>query len=211
VFSYQSPYPGGQKNKGVYNMNKKLGFAVVAIVFIFGLILAGCADSKGDSAALTVKGVQVYTLSSGTFQEYAAPVTTLTVTGMLTAEGLRSVNEDDGEYSIGNIGTISADGKLTLNLPSKVEDGKLFLLFSDDKEDIPEEAYGFRFGRLVTTPYLSLVNSDGEDTLQLEYLNKTLSFDLWTKGWVYLGRRGIITDLSSYKWVINNQNDWTLK
>jgi hypothetical protein len=125
----------------------------------------------------------------------------LTVTGILIEELGNNPN------SIGNIGSISADGKLTLNLPS-VEDGKLFQIGGDD--DIPEELKGFRYGMLVTTPALSLVNSNGDESLQLFYANKTPPlqellapfFRNMPKGWSYLGNRGIVTDLSSYKWVI---------
>ena len=75
----------------------------------------------GGNPPLKVTGAQVYTLSGTTFTEYAGSGSEQEVTGWITD------GPSEGS-SLGKIGTISSDGKLTLELPSSIADNKLFEL-----------------------------------------------------------------------------------
>jgi hypothetical protein len=112
-------------------------------------------------------------------------------------------NETDPS-DIGKIGSISADGKLTLNLPDTVQDDKL--------HDFVERIKG---GYLSTTPGLYLFESSDpqNNALSIMYFNKEGSTSIddqtvtWTKGWNYFKDTSLVTDTSSYKWVINTSGD----
>jgi hypothetical protein len=172
------------------------GFAVLLMAAIF--TLTGCptdaADDDDPPPAFT--GVQVYTLSGTTFTVYTGTGSEQAVTGVVTAGG------ESAENSIGTIGEISPAGKLTLELPTTVENSKL---------SSANDTTGTKFGILLITPNLQLYRSDGTgNPLMIEYVNNRVTSDGKTlkKGWNYLdidfgtNDMTVITDISSYKWVI---------
>jgi hypothetical protein len=91
-------------------------------------------------------------------------------------------------------GLISADGKLTLAIPSTVADDKLFHFDESD-------ALG---GILLITPSLYLVK--GTESLSIVYLNKDTTAQGMSlkKGWNYISNNAnaLVTDISGYKWAI---------
>jgi hypothetical protein len=178
-------------------MTKKRGFSI--LVLVFGLVLMGCPTEEEpgggpDSPPPTsFTDVQLYTLSGTTFAAYSGNNSIQTVAGFMEMNSSRS-------DSIGPIGSISVDGKLTLNLPDSVADAYLYDFSPADGE--------VKGGALVTSPALSLRRSDGV-ALLTGYFNKAGSVTPngqlipFTKGWNYfINGFYPVTDLSAYKWVI---------
>ncbi|MDR2741354.1 MAG: hypothetical protein LBB98_04280, partial [Treponema sp.] len=183
--------------------SKFLIAGMAALALSFGSVLAGCDNgtpSDGDPQTISISEVQLYTTTgnaypgSGTvqtvtgtvFQSFSVPV------GGSPAEQEPEYNFHDGSgqgHSIGTIGSISADGKLTLTL-GELSDADLFDAGMD----------GVKYGMLVTSPGLLFAKSH-EDDLVLVYINKDYTIDGQSvkKGWDFGGN----TDTSGYKWVID--------
>jgi hypothetical protein len=184
-----------------------IGFAVLLLAAIF--TFNACDNSSTNNNEEDVipppasSDATIYTLSGTTFTEYKGNGKSQDVTAIFVG-----ASENDKPISLGKIGTISADGKLTLdNLPVTVEDSKL--------HPVPS-AYnppsGAKIGVLGITPSIMLYSSDGNSSLMIEYINKdgtitvngsNLSFKA---GWNYIQSTNMtaVTDISSYKWVISN-------
>jgi uncharacterized repeat protein (TIGR02543 family) len=109
-----------------------------------------------------------------------------TVTAVLSA--------GDSGPSLGTIGSISADGKLTLDLPVRIPEDEL----------LPLGDSGRLGGTLLSTPML-LLAKEKEEVL-LEYVNEDciLNGVSLKKGWNYIKYEPseLVTDISGYKWVI---------
>jgi hypothetical protein len=187
-------------------MNKKqglfMGIAVLLLAAIF--TFTGCSDGSDDGGngdtptpPPAVTGVTIYTLNGTTLTPYTGTGSVQKVTAKMVGESQAS--------DLGEIGTISAAGKLTLNLPATVEDSKLTDLPASDGAPA-----GTKQGKLDLSPQLQPYKSDGTNYFRIQYFNKagsvsakgeTLSF---VAGWNYqeYGSTTLVTDISSCKWVI---------
>lgn len=168
-----------------------LGMAAL-LTLTFGLVLVGCDNGGGEEeedSAPSVSGAALYTFNGSEFAAYPGSSAAQSVKGKFAAD----------EEDFGVIGSISADGKLTLSLPPTVPDSKL--------EEFPlSDDPALKMGQLSTTPYLFLMN-ESSDGLFLMYFNKAGSAMniTWKKGWNYASIANgisIVTDISGYKWVI---------
>ena len=176
---------------------KKFWLGMLAAVLAAGLVLGGCkTDEESDPINLppTVIDVQLYTMSWNedqiVFTQYTGTGATQTVTG--------KIQRRSGEASsIGTIGTISADGKLTLNIPASIEEGMLM--------DISEEAgiAGLKQGILEMAPHLYPVNDRG-DYIIFGYFNRSGTFEdiSFYRGWNYIGEEGVLSNIDGFRWII---------
>jgi hypothetical protein len=179
--------------------SKFLIAGMLATVLAFGLALAGCnpeSDPVPDAKTISISGVQLYTTTGNT---YPGNGSVQTVTGtVFQGFSIGSSGGQEPEYdfpdgsgqghSIGTIGSISADGKLTLTLGELLNAD----LFDADRD-------GIKYGMLITSPGLLFAKSP-EDDLVLVYINKDYTIDGQSvkKGWNFGGN----TDTSGYKWII---------
>ena len=110
---------------------------------------------------------------------------------------------DDSSYDLGTIGTISGDGKLTLELPSTIADDKLF--------PVPNEYGGNgKVGMVhldVSDGAYRVVLKNDSGGVFIEYFDSAINVMGLSvkKGWNYFHAREndftIISDISNFKWV----------
>jgi uncharacterized repeat protein (TIGR02543 family) len=155
----------------------------------------GGAESLGQSYSVT--GKQLYTTTEDGMYEYHGTGIPQTVTGFMLNVGPDEDEESPAPIAIGPIGSISADGKLTLNL-GQVSDDKLFDF------SVPG-TNGVKVGLLGTLPELWL-SASNESGAMLAYLNKDInSAGVSAKqGWVLFGEDSAVS-ISKYNWVIGEQ------
>jgi hypothetical protein len=196
---------------------------MLAMVLTFGMTAVGCDDGSGgdpetggnsggnsgsgSNPPLNVTGAQVYTYdddgdSERTYTAFAGTGTAMDV----KAFTLSFIPNDDSFYDLGIIGTISGDGKLTLELPSTIADDKLFPMTDES-------------GGNVKVGWVNLDVSDGAYELGLEndsggviieYFDRDINSTGYSvkKGWNYFVLTNyddppqIISDISNFKWVI---------
>ena len=185
-------------------MEKKIiRLGMLAMVMAFGMAVAGCDDGStngngnengsgngnGNNPPTQPTVFTLYTFAEGIFIPYSGSGSEQNVTGtFLVTSG-----------SLDNVGTISADGKLTLNFPASVADNMLRDAYGDA---VP----GLRFGILKISPELEFVNGNG-DSLSVEYYNKAFSSygNSFMPGWNYVGENFTpVTNTNGYRWVIVN-------
>ncbi|MDR2485370.1 MAG: hypothetical protein LBD55_08245 [Treponema sp.] len=192
-------------------MKSKVLSGMSGLMLAFALILTGCGDSGGGDdggdggGSFSVTGAPVYTATSSgggiytiSSVQYSGPVLQITGTNYL-----------DPSISIGNIGSISADGKLTLNLPANPPESYL--------ADAPVQ-YGVsaKLLSVSTTPRVALVKSGIRGNITLLYADRddpgSSNFPSLKKGWQYLvggtETLTVITDPSAagYKWVVYQES-----
>jgi hypothetical protein len=164
--------------------NKKFLWGMLVTVLTFCMAVVACNkddddDDGGGSGGVSAKGVQLYNPDGS---EYTGTGSVQDVNGILTPMG------GSGTSDIGKIGTISPDGKLTLDLPATVADDKLFT----------EEGIDLKLGVLSNFRL-----KKGEDSeAYITYFNKDFSEQSITlkKGWNYFTGNSTITDVTGYKW-----------
>jgi hypothetical protein len=201
--SHQADASGSRRHGSVgakeQTMNTKHGLFIGIAVLLLSAIFTftGCSDDSGDDGGgggggtptppPAVTSGTIYTLNGTTFTEY---------TGTGTAQTVTAVFQGNGSKDFGEVGTISADGKLTLKLPDTVSDDKLF-----DFQD------NCKMGQLHTRPFLYLYK-DASTRIMIQYFNKSGSASgngqtmSWTAGWNYFNGNTKVTDISGYKWVL---------
>jgi hypothetical protein len=157
--------------------------------------------------AQPVSGATIYTRSGTTFTPYTGTGSPQTVTAELSFFDSSSYSNSLGS----SIGTISADGKLTLNLPTTVEDSKLWDCPSEYSDYFTTDPVGIKLGRLqILSRSLKLYTSDGEE-VRIEYYNRTGTITLEehgetrslsvTAGWNYFRQLTPVNNISDCKWV----------
>ena len=180
-------------------MKKTVFWALLVMILAFGMTVVGCDNDPKEEKTTAL---QVYTLSGTTFTEYAGSGSEQEVTGWITD------GPSEGS-SLGKIGTISSDGKLTLELPSSIADNKLFELpqgYGDGKFAMARVFFG-------NGEKLELYNSSD--------VNKIIIFTYFSQnatanGWNYIETewgsgdnqiisQQVVTNISSHKWVITGE------
>jgi hypothetical protein len=150
-----------------------------------------------------ITGLQVYTFN-GTFSEFSGTGSELEVTGLVT----------DGPShgsSLGKIGKISGDGKLSLELPNTIADDKLFLIPTEFGGDGTTKFCMVNFivsGGTYNKLYLYNSSNTNRDVI-FQYFDRDISVNGLTakKGWNYIEHENftnqqIITNISTHRWVI---------
>jgi hypothetical protein len=190
---------------------------ILALALVFGLMLTACDDNNGDDgdnngsnnsgddnsgggdtndppAGATGETLYTYNGKTGLGDVYQGNGAVQKINAMLSGP-------NSSPTSIGEIGSISADGKLTLSIPATIDDSKL-LPFGDG---------GVLVGGLATEPSLYLAK--GEDALEIMYFNQAFDYTIsgtslsLKKGWNYVSGSGtVVTDTSGYKWGIREEN-----
>jgi len=193
----QNPQKENNLFGGWFNNKNGLGneFTTTSVVTSNMTVYAKwTSNGSNNTPPPSVIGVQLYTLSGTTFSEYSGTGSEQEITGGVRELGGSSSTPN----TIGKIGTISGNGKLNLQLPTTVNDEKLF--------DATTGGESYKIGGLVTSPSISLYDNDGE-YYGITYINKdTTSPDGQSlkKGWFYTNQVVFPTDISNYKWVIDN-------
>jgi hypothetical protein len=178
-------------------VNKKINLGILVIILIFAMMVVGCAKSQSNSSNSRIsRGIQLYN-PIGT--EYTGSGTIQIVNGSL------SPNYEYDEYygdsytersTLGKIGEISSDGKLTLEIPEIIPDN--FLFSGDDS---------YKYGFLEISPDISLTS--GNISLMLLYTDVDFSWGGLNikKGWNYMDFKNfqIITNLTEFKWTYGSR------
>ena len=191
-------------------MKSKVLWGMFGLLLTFALILTGCGDGGGGDddgnggGSFSISGVPVYTATAGgdrTYNigaQYSGPA--LELTG-------KSIGPNNSTISIGNIGSISADGKLTLNLPANPPENDLV----DATEWLGISA---KLLVLETDPHVFL-SKGGQGGVTLIYADRNTppgnnNFPALKQGWQYMTGDGtaLISDplANGYKWVIYQGN-----
>jgi hypothetical protein len=148
-----------------------------------GTDVTGTKNDGGNTGGPSkVTGEQVYVDFNGT-TPYSG-----------TAQDVTGTIHGNGSHELGKVGTISADGKLTLTLPATVDEEKLASY---------EDAKSGGLSMYVGETNLRLAKSQNQnDWLSFAYTNKDVAG--FKKGWNYQvwGGGSPITDISGYKWVV---------
>ena len=173
--------------------NKRNRLGMLVMVLVFGMSVVGCDNSttNGNKVPQFVD-VDLFTLEGSILNPYSGKGTSQAVIGWLSSD-------DEDSNLLGEIGSISADGKLTLELPDTVNENLLF------------PGGLIKYAYLNTDPYLRLYNKDNTAiTLVIAYYTQGFSNYGATvkKGWNFIIGEGsppaIITDFSNYSWVIED-------
>lgn len=171
---------------------KRKVITIAAVLSMATMMLAGCgtsnnstttASSEANSAAETevvsragLVSDTIYTHSSNGEKVYSGDA--VSISG--------SINGKD----IGEIGTITADGTLELNIPETIPDEQLDT----------QEGTNVLGGTLTMTPGIFPWASD-EDMMVLVYVNA--DFGEYKQGWNYANMsHNMVPDTEGYKWVI---------
>jgi hypothetical protein len=165
--------------------------------------MTGCPTNGGDDDDGTIKDAKMYTVDGGKIVEYKGDGTKVDLTGYLSGGG------DDEEPLDNPVGSISAEGKLTLNIPATIADGKLV------DAGVGGLKYAFLdVGNHPTGIYLTLVKANAGDDfddapeVSMGYYNKDYSSDEGSvkKGWSYSayidGERTALKNLDGCIWVL---------
>lgn len=172
-------------------MNKKI-ITITAVLSMATMMLAGCGASNNSTTETPSKATSeaetepasraglvsdtIYTHSSNGENVYSGE--DISISG--------SINGKD----IGEIGKITDDGTLELNIPETIPDEQL-----DTQEGT--DVLG---GTLTMTPGIFPWASD-EDMMVLVYVNA--DFGEYKKGWNYANMsHNMVPDTEGYKWVI---------
>ncbi|MDR2484052.1 MAG: hypothetical protein LBD55_01490 [Treponema sp.] len=194
-------------------MKSKVVSGMSGLMLAFALILTGCDDGGGGDGggSFSVTGAPVYTATSSgggiytiSSVQYSGTGVEQPITGK-SSKGGGSVSTVSIE-----IGFISMDGKLTLNLPANPPEEALI----DAKEWLGVSA---KLLILVTNPLVHLVKSDTRGQVALVYADQddpgSNKFPALKKGWQYVtadngSAATVITDPSAagYKWVVVREN-----
>jgi hypothetical protein len=180
---------------------------VIAIAAVIGFSMTACPEPEPEpDPTPQFTALQVYILENGVFTLFPGTGSEMDVTGLLL--GIDSQNE---KSSIGKIGTVSKDGKLSFELPSSIADDKLFLVPNEFGGD-GKTKFGM-VGFVVSDDNyskLELFNSSNSSYyVQFIYTNSSITANgkSFKKGWNYLEGNDqdgdAILDISSHKWVIN--------
>lgn len=171
---------------------KKKVTTITAVLSMVTMMLAGCGAFNNSTTAASSKATSevenepvsrvglvsdtIYTHSSNGEKVYSGDA--VSISG--------SINGKD----IGEIGTITADGALELNIPETIPDEQL-----DTQEGT--DVLG---GTLTMTPGIFPWASD-EDMMVLVYVNA--DFGEYKQGWNYANMsHKMVPDTEGYKWVI---------
>ncbi|MDR1972999.1 MAG: hypothetical protein LBQ46_13890 [Treponema sp.] len=178
------------------NFFKLVGLIAAAAI----IVLAGCPTDPGGGGTggpPAATDVTIYTLNGeGELEEYTGTGSEQTVTAEMY---LPAGDDSPAPKSLGTIGSITADGKLTLNIPETVEDDSLF--------DGAVVGISGKIGYFDITPSLTLYAADGSSFIDTIIYTTTAGYIVGyssRKGWNYWGDDdAAVTDISAYKWVIN--------
>jgi hypothetical protein len=169
---------------------------ISALALVFALASCDSDDSTGGGGGISVKDIPLKTSSGG---DYSGTGIEQTLTGKIAV----FIDRMPVYYNIGSIGKISADGKLTLNLPDSIPDNKLYT---------PEEMSAtLKAGSLETIPYIYPVVKDGEDSYIIMYMNKDYIYTpagktmAFKKGWNFVRYSAfeVTTDTEDMMWFID--------
>ncbi|MDR2485728.1 MAG: hypothetical protein LBD55_10065 [Treponema sp.] len=182
-------------------MKSKVVSGMSGLLLAFAMILTGCGDGGGGDdggGSLSVTGEPVYTAEySGSNKYY---ITGPRYSGQ-EYQLIGKNGSNSSSISIGNIGSLSADGALTLNLPADPPANALF--------DAPAQ-WGIS-AKLLDLD-INLVNSIDEIGLKKSYFTGSCSlvyadrdtppgnndFPALKKGWQYVAGGGGMTPTASH-------------
>ena len=166
------------------------GILATALVFVMSSVAfaGGATENEVGGSTFSFNSVQLY---RATGRAYPGDGGVEQVEGYMNCSG----SAYDGP-SIGNIGLVSVDGKLTLTLPESIDDSKL-----EARGNNPNE----KIGILATFPPIELcLRTDLSRGTMLVYANGNFS---WMgiqlrKGWNLISSDDrVITNINDYVWV----------